>query len=1117
MWKQKSSTACAYRAILRAQTCVLNGPRQPARTQHVRVLSAAGYVETEVLNSMRLSCNSKSPNVCAEWSASTRAHPTPCAYRAILRAQTCVLNGPRQPARAQHVRVLSAAGYVETEVLNSMRLSCNSKSPNVRAEWSASTRACPTPCAYRAILRAQTCVLNGPRQPARAQHVRVLSSAGAQTCVLNGPRQPARAQHVRVLSAAGYVETDAPNSMRLSCNSKNPNVRGEWPASTPCAYRAILRTQTCVLNGPRQPARTQHVRVLSAAGYVETEVLNSMRLSCNSKSPNVCAEWSASTRARPTPCAYRAILRAQTCVLNGPRQPARAQHVRVLSSAGAQTCVLNGPRQPARAQHVRVLSAAGYVETDAPNSMRLSCNSKNPNVRGEWPASTPCAYRAILRTQTCVLNGPRQPARTQHVRVLSAAGYVETEVLNSMRLSCNSKSPNVCAEWSASTRARPTPCAYRAILRAQTCVLNGPRQPARAQHVRVLSSAGAQTCVLNGPRQPARAQHVRVLSAAGYVETDAPNSMCLSCNSKSPNVRVEWSASTRARPTPCAYRAILRAQTCVLNGPRQPARAQHVRVLSSAGAQTCVLNGPRQPARAQHVRVLSAAVETDAPTACAYRAIKNPNVQAQTCVLNGPRQPARAQRARFICGAAGYVETDAPTACAYRAILRAQTCVLNGPRQPARAQHVRVLSSAGAQTCVLNGPRQPARAQHVRVLSAAGYVETDAPNSMCLSCNSKSPNVRVEWSASTRARPTPCAYRAILRAQTCVLNGPRQPARAQHVRVLSAAGYVETEVLNSMRLSCNSKSPNVRVEWSASTRARPTPCAYRAILRAQTCVLNGPRQPARAQHVRVLSSAGYLETDAPNSMCLSCNSKSPNVLNGPRQPARAQPNTCAFYLRLEPKRAVLNGMVRVNPRVPNTCAFYLRLDMWKQTPPTACAYRAILRAQTCVLNGPRQPARAQHVRVLSAAGAQTCVLNGPRQPARAQHVRVCGWYVETDAPSMRLSYRAILRAQTCVLNGPRQPARAQHVRVLSSAGAQTCVLNGPRQPARAQHVRVLSSAGYLETDAPNSMRLSCNSKSPNVRVEWSASTRARPTRARFICGWLCGNRRPQQHALIVQF
>uniref|UniRef100_A0A914HI49 Uncharacterized protein n=1 Tax=Globodera rostochiensis TaxID=31243 RepID=A0A914HI49_GLORO len=219
MWKQTPPTACAYRAILRTQTCVLNGPRQPARAQHVRVLSSAG-------------------------------------------TQTCVLNGPRQPARTQHVRVLSAAGYVETEVLNSMRLSCNSKSPNVCAEWSASTRARPTPCAYRAILRAQTCVLNGPRQPARAQHVRVLSSAGAQTCVLNGPRQPARAQHVRVLSSAG--------------------------------------AQTCVLNGPRQPARAQHVRVLSAAGYVETEVLNSMRLSCNSKSPNVCAEWSASTRARPT-------------------------------------------------------------------------------------------------------------------------------------------------------------------------------------------------------------------------------------------------------------------------------------------------------------------------------------------------------------------------------------------------------------------------------------------------------------------------------------------------------------------------------------------------------------------------------------------------------------------------------------------------------------------------------------------------------------------------------------------------------------------------------------------------------------------------------------------------
>uniref|UniRef100_A0A914HHK8 Uncharacterized protein n=1 Tax=Globodera rostochiensis TaxID=31243 RepID=A0A914HHK8_GLORO len=231
MWKQKSSTACAYRAILRAQTCVLNGPRQPARAQHVRVLSAAGYVKKEVLNSMRLSCNSKSPNVRAEWSASTRACPTPCAYRAILRAQTCVLNGPRQPARAQYVRVLSAAGYVEKEVLNSMRLSCNSKSPNVRAEWSASTRACPTPCAYRAILRAQTCVLNGPRQPAHAQHV-------------------------RVLSAAGYVETEVLNSMRLSCNSKSPNVRAEWSASTrACPTRArFICGWICEKRSPQQHA-----------------------------------------------------------------------------------------------------------------------------------------------------------------------------------------------------------------------------------------------------------------------------------------------------------------------------------------------------------------------------------------------------------------------------------------------------------------------------------------------------------------------------------------------------------------------------------------------------------------------------------------------------------------------------------------------------------------------------------------------------------------------------------------------------------------------------------------------------------------------------------------------
>uniref|UniRef100_A0A914HKY3 Uncharacterized protein n=1 Tax=Globodera rostochiensis TaxID=31243 RepID=A0A914HKY3_GLORO len=129
MWKQKSSTACAYRAILRAQTCVLNGPRQPARAQHVRVLSAAGYVETDAPNSMRLSCNSKSPNVCAEWSASTRARtcafylrldiwkqtPQQHALRAILRAQTCVLNGPRQPARPTRARFI-CGWYVETEV-----------------------------------------------------------------------------------------------------------------------------------------------------------------------------------------------------------------------------------------------------------------------------------------------------------------------------------------------------------------------------------------------------------------------------------------------------------------------------------------------------------------------------------------------------------------------------------------------------------------------------------------------------------------------------------------------------------------------------------------------------------------------------------------------------------------------------------------------------------------------------------------------------------------------------------------------------------------------------------------------------------------------------------------
>uniref|UniRef100_A0A914HHL3 Ig-like domain-containing protein n=1 Tax=Globodera rostochiensis TaxID=31243 RepID=A0A914HHL3_GLORO len=127
---------------------------------------------------------------------------------------------------------------------------------------------------------------------------------------------------------------------------------------------------------------------------------------------------------------------------------------------------------------------------------------------------------------------------------------------------------------------------------------------------------------------------------------------------------------------------------------------------------------------------------------------------------------------------------------------------------------------------------------NVRVLSAAGYLETDAPTA-CASCNSKSPNVRAEWSASTRAPNTcafylrlvcgnrspstaRCAYRAILRTQTCVVNGPRQPVRAQHVRVLSAAGYVETDAPNSMRLSCNSKNPNVRAEWSASTRACPT-------------------------------------------------------------------------------------------------------------------------------------------------------------------------------------------------------------------------------------------------------------------------------------------------------
>uniref|UniRef100_A0A914HJZ8 Uncharacterized protein n=1 Tax=Globodera rostochiensis TaxID=31243 RepID=A0A914HJZ8_GLORO len=325
--------------------------------------------------------NPRAPNTCAFYlrlDMWKQTPPTACAYNS--KSPNVLLNGPRQPARAQHVRVLSAA-ICGNRRPNSMRLSCNSKSPT-------------------------------------------------QTCVLNGPRQPARAQHVRVICGWDIGNRSPP---------------------TACAYRASKSPNVpCVLNGPRQPARAQHVRVLSAAGYVETEVLNSMRLSCNSKSPNVCAEWSASTRARPTRArficgmwkqtpqqhAYRAILRAQTCVLNGPRQPAR----------------------PTRARFI-----CGWIcGNRRPSSMRLSCNSKSPNVRAEWSANpraarpTPCAYRAILRTQTCVLNGPRQPARTQHVRVLSAAGYVETEVLNSMRLSCNSKNPNMRAEWSASTRARPT-------------------------------------------------------------------------------------------------------------------------------------------------------------------------------------------------------------------------------------------------------------------------------------------------------------------------------------------------------------------------------------------------------------------------------------------------------------------------------------------------------------------------------------------------------------------------------------------------------------------------------------------------------------------------------------
>uniref|UniRef100_A0A914HKX8 Uncharacterized protein n=1 Tax=Globodera rostochiensis TaxID=31243 RepID=A0A914HKX8_GLORO len=1062
MWKQKSSTACAYRAILRAQTCVLNGPRQPARAQHVRVLSAAGYVETDAPNSMRLSCNSKNPNMRAEWPASTRACPytcafylrldmwkkkssTACAYRAILRTQTCVLNGPRQPARAQHVRVLSAAGYVETDAPNSMRLSCNSKNPNVRGEWPASTRARPTPCAYRAILRTQTCVLNGPRQPARAQHV-------------------------RVLSAAGYVETEVLNSMRLSCNSKSPNVRAEWSASTRacptrarficgwicgnrspqqharailraqtcaewsastralpntcafylrgyvetevlnsmrCAYRAILRAQTCVLNDPRQPARAQHVRVLSAAGYVETEVLNSMRLSCNSKNPNVRAEWSASTRACPT----------QPNVLNGPRQPARcptcAFYLRLdmwkqksstacascNSKSRAQTCVLNGPRQPARAQHVRVLSAAGYVESPQQ-----------------------CAYRAILRAQTCVLNGPRQRALPN-----TCAFYLRLDMWkqksNSMRLSCNSKSP-------------------------------------------------AQTCVLNGPRQPARAQHVRVLSAAGYVETEVLNSMRLSCNSKSPNVRAEWSASTRACPTrarficgwicgnrspqqhyrailraqtcaewsastralpntcafylrryveteeksstACAYRAILRAQTCVLNGPRQPARAQHVRVLSAAGyVETEVLNSMRLSCNSKNPNVRG-----EWPASTRARPTRSPT---QTCVLNGPRQPARAQHVRVL-SAAGYVETDAPNTL--RAILRAQTCCAEWSAST-RAPNT-------AQTCVLNGPRQRARPTRARFIFGWYLDWKQTPPTACA------------YRAILRAQTcvlNACAYRAILRTQTCVLNGPRQPARAQHVRVLSAAGYVETEVLNSMRLSCNSKNPNMRadrVNPRAAQHVRvlfylrldmwkkksSTACAYRAILRTQTCVVNGPRQPARAQHV-----------------AQTC------VVNGPRQPARAR----AFYLRLDMWKQksptacayrnskspnVRAEWSRVNPRAPNVRVLSSAgLGIWKQTPPTACAYRAILRTQTCVLNGPRQPRPTQPKRRAEWSGVNAHAKTAQRvraewsvNTARAQHVPFsCAWIFTKGPHSMRLS--CSLRAQTCVLNGRHNPRAPKHVRV----------------------------------------------------------------------------------------